>query len=63
MIMERVFAVRFVIDEGQIKTEMHNSQVSSQEALGLLDMAKSQIIDSLRGNQKEVFKGEFKKVD
>lgn len=63
MKVERIFAVRFVIDDGQIKTEMHNSQVSSQEALGLLDMAKAQIIDSLRSNQKEIFKSKYKKAD
>jgi len=59
--MERVFAIRFVIEDGHIRTEMHNSHVNSQEALGLLEMAKAQIIDSLRTGRQEIFKGEYKK--
>lgn len=60
---EKIFAVRFVIEDGQIRTEMHNQSVNQQEALGLLDMAKSQILDSLKNGRKEVFKSEFKKEE
>lgn len=54
--MERVFAVRFVIKDGEIKTEMHTSGVNKQEVLGLLDMAKDQVLDSLKEGRKEIFK-------
>ncbi len=58
---DKIFAVRFVIEGGQIRTEMHNQGVNQQEALGLLDMAKEQILESLKGGMKEIFKSEFKK--
>ncbi len=61
--MERAFAIKFVIQDGQIRTEMHNQGVNPQEILGLLDMAKSQVLDSLKTGRQEIFKGEFKKDD
>ena len=57
---EKVFTVRFIIQDGQIRTEMHTQKVNQQEALGLLEMAKTQILDSLKQGRQEIFKGEFK---
>ncbi|MFH0752610.1 MAG: hypothetical protein V1914_03345 [archaeon] len=61
--MEKTFTVKFVIEDNQIRTEMHNHKVNKQEALGLLDMAKSQILGSLKEGRQEVFKSEFKKEE
>jgi len=58
---EKVFAVKFMIKDGRIHTEMQNKDVNNQEAIGLLEMAKSQILDSLKVNRKEIFKSEIKK--
>lgn len=63
LMAEKIFAVRFVIEDGQIRIGMHNQNVNQQEALGLLVMAEAQILDSLKGGRKEVFKSEFKKEE
>jgi len=45
--------VQFVISGTNIETRMHNRGINPQEAIGLLEMAKSQIMDGLK--RKEVF--------
>ena len=52
---ERSFAIRFKICDDNIQTEMHTQNVSPHEAVGLLEMAKSQILDNLAKGRKEVF--------
>ncbi|MFH1065220.1 MAG: hypothetical protein V1734_01815 [Nanoarchaeota archaeon] len=52
---ERAFAIRFKISDDNIQTEMHTQNVSPHEAVGLLEMAKSQILDNLAKGRKEVF--------
>ena len=52
---ERTFMVKFNMVEGNIQTQMQNKNVSLQEALGLLDMAKFQILETLAKGKKEVF--------
>ena len=47
--------VKFNMVEGNIQTQMQNKNVSLQEALGLLDMAKFQILETLAKGKKEVF--------
>ena len=51
----RVFAVRFDIENNNIKTSMKTENVTPQEALGLLDMAKDQILDNLKKGRKDLF--------
>lgn len=58
--MEKEFAVRFRIVEGNIETQMKQQNVSPQEAIGLLEMAKSQLLENLSKNRKDVFSGTFK---
>ena len=56
----RNFIVRFDIDKENIKTQMRTKNISPQEALGLLDMAKDQILDNLKKGRSDVFQA-FKK--
>lgn len=49
------FAVRFKVEQENIQTEMHTQNISPQEAIGLLEMAKSQILENLAQGRKEVF--------
>ncbi len=58
--MEKEFAVRFKIVEGNIETQMKQKNVSPQEAIGLLEMAKSQLLENLSKNRKDIFSGTFK---
>jgi hypothetical protein len=58
---QKSFAVKFVLDnKGNIQTQMHNQNISPQEAVGLLEMAKSQILENLAQSRKEVFSGSKK---
>jgi hypothetical protein len=52
---QKVFAVKFIIGQG-IQTQIQTQNVSSLEMLGLLDMAKDQIMTNFRQNTKNVFK-------
>ena len=56
----RMMVLRFDISENNIKTTMKTENVSPQEALGLLDMAKDQIMDNLKKSRKDVFQMEKK---
>jgi len=55
--MDRTFEIKFRIIEGNIQTEIKQKNVSPQEAIGLLEMAKSQILDNLAQGRKEIFSG------
>jgi len=52
---ERVFMIRFRINNQNIQTEISNKNISPQEAIGLLEMAKGQILDNLAKGRKEIF--------
>ena len=56
----KMMVLRFDISENNIKTTMKTENVSPQEALGLLDMAKDQIMDNLKKSRKDVFQMEKK---
>jgi len=58
--MEKEFAVRFRIIEGNIETQMKQQNVSPQEAIGLLEMAKAQLLEGLSKHRKDVFSGSYK---
>jgi hypothetical protein len=57
MANEKLFMVKFVVNNGKMATKMSSKNMSPQETLGLLDIAKQQILDGLKNNKKEVFKG------
>ncbi|MAE43240.1 hypothetical protein CMO93_05690 [Candidatus Woesearchaeota archaeon] len=49
------FLLSFDVDNNNIKTSMKTENVSPQEALGLLDMVKDQILDNLKKSKKDIF--------
>ena len=57
---KKLLLLRFDITEDNIKTSMKTDNVSPQEPLGLLDMAKDQILDNLKKSRKDIFQMEKK---
>ena len=57
MNQDKIFMVKFVVKDGKMATKMSSKNMTPQETLGLLDIAKQQILDGLKNNKKEVFKG------
>ena len=57
---KRLLLLRFDVTEDNIKTSMKTENVSPQEVLGLLDMAKDQILDNLKKSRKDIFQMEKK---
>lgn len=53
--VQKEFIVQFVFRGQQIETRMKNTSVSPQEAIGLLEMAKAQLLDNLAKGRKQVF--------
>jgi len=57
MEQEKSFEVKFAIKNGNIATKVETKNISPQECVGLLEIAKQQIIKDLESNKKEVFRG------
>jgi len=57
---KKLLLIRFDVTEDNIKTSMKTENVSPQEVLGLLDMAKDQILDNLKKSRKDIFQMERK---
>lgn len=57
---KKSFLLKFDINPGNIQTQMKTQNVSPQEAIGLLEMAKDQILDNLKKGRKDIFEA-FKK--
>jgi len=53
--IKKSFLLRFDVDAGNIKTQMKTQNISPQEAIGLLEMAKDQILDNLKKGRKDIF--------
>ena len=51
----KMFMLRFDVTNNNIKTSMKTQNISPQETIGLLEMAKSQILDNLKKGRKDVF--------
>jgi len=52
--------VKFKVLKGNIQTQIHTKNINSQEAIGLLETAKDQLMENVRKNRKEVFKSSKK---
>ena len=52
--------IKFKVIEGGIQTQIHTKNINSQEAIGLLETAKDQLMENIRKNRKEVFKSSKK---
>lgn len=57
---EKVFAIRFTVKDKGIQTQMQTKNVSHQEMIGLLEMAKDEILDNVKAGRKQVFKASKK---
>lgn len=57
---QKVFLLRVDVSENNIQTSMKTQNVTPQEAIGFLEMAKDQILDNLRQGRKDIFQA-FKK--
>jgi len=56
----KVFLLRVDVDMSNIQTSMKTQNVTPQEAIGFLEMAKDQILDNLKQGRKDIFQA-FKK--
>ena len=56
----KVFLLRVDAIPNNIQTTMKTQNVSPQEAIGFLEMAKDQILDNLKQGRKDIFQA-FKK--
>ena len=59
---QKVFLLRFDVMANNIQTSMKTQNVTPQEAIGFLEMAKDQILDNIKQGRKDVFQA-FKKED
>jgi len=57
---EKEMVVKFKVLKGNIQTQIHTKNINSQEAIGLLETAKDQLMENVRKNRKEVFKSSKK---
>ena len=57
---QKVFILRVDVTSNNIQTSMKTENVSPQEAIGYLEMAKDQILDNLKQGRKDIFQA-FKK--
>jgi hypothetical protein len=53
---EKSFMVKFIVKEGNIATKVETNNIPPQECIGLLEIAKQQLLKSLEEKRKEVFR-------
>ena len=56
----KIFLLRVDVMPDNIQTSMKTQNVTPQEAIGFLEMAKDQILDNLKQGRKDIFQA-FKK--
>lgn len=56
----KIFLLRVDVTSNNIQTSMKTQNVTPQEVIGFLEMAKDQILDNLRQGRKDIFQA-FKK--
>ncbi|MBS3133894.1 hypothetical protein J4214_01540 [Candidatus Woesearchaeota archaeon] len=52
---EKELIVKFKVINNNIQTQVTTKNVTPQEAIGLLETAKDQLLENLRKNRKELF--------
>ena len=57
---QKAFLLRVDVTSNNIQTTMKTQNVTPQEAIGFLEMAKDQILDNLKQGRKDIFQA-FKK--
>ena len=60
MAEQKIFLLRVDVQENNIQTSMKTQNVTPQEVIGFLEMAKDQILDNLKQGRKDIFQA-FKK--
>lgn len=60
MAEQKIFLLKVDVMTNNIQTSMKTQNVSPQEAIGFLEMAKDQILDNLKQGRKDIFQA-FKK--
>ena len=57
---QKAFLLKVDVVSSNIQTTMKTQNVTPQEAIGFLEMAKDQILDNLKQGRKDIFQA-FKK--
>ena len=57
---QKIFLLRVDVLQSNIQTSMKTQNVTPQEVIGFLEMAKDQILDTLKQGRKDIFQA-FKK--
>ena len=57
---QKIFVLKVDVNVNNIQTTMKTQNVSPQEAIGFLEMAKDQILDNVKQGRKDIFQA-FKK--
>jgi len=57
---QKIFLLRVDVTSNNIQTSMKTQNVTPQEVIGFLEMAKDQILDNLKQGRKDIFQA-FKK--
>ena len=52
---QKIFLLRVDVQPNNIQTSMKTQNVSPQEAIGFLEMAKDQILDNVKQGRKDIF--------
>ncbi len=52
---QKIFLLRVDVMPNNIQTSMKTQNVTPQEAIGFLEMAKDQILDNLKQGRKDIF--------
>ena len=52
---KKIFLLRVDVMPNNIQTSMKTQNVTPQEAIGFLEMAKDQILDNLKQGRKDIF--------
>ncbi len=58
----KIFLLRVDVTSNNIQTSMKTQNVTPQEVIGFLEMAKDQILDNLKQGRKDIFQA-YKKDD
>lgn len=57
---QKIFLLRVDVTHNNIQTTMKTQNVTPQEVIGYLEMAKDQILDNMKQGRKDIFQA-FKK--
>ena len=57
---QKIFLLRVDVSQNNIQTTMKTQNVTPQEVIGYLEMAKDQILDNMKQGRKDIFQA-FKK--